>query len=395
VVSQKRLLIAGGGYADIPLIVAAKKLRFYVITSGNRPSDPGHRFSDEYCNADFSDPVAMLKLADSKNIEAVCPCANDFSAISSAYVAEKLNLPGHDSYKTCKLIHHKDAYRELAAAHGIPTPKAFGFSSIDEANDALDVLRYPIIIKPVDLTGGKGISIIDSPSNARESLLKAFSISREKRIVAEEFVFGSRHGFSTLVQDEKVIFHFADNEYYYLNPYLVSGASAPANIAGAVIGELINQIEKIAKLLHLVDGIFHVQYILSDNGPVIIEICRRPPGDLYINLVKYATDLDYPMLLVQSFAGQYLHGINQKEVKGYFLRHCVMGDKNGVLKDIQFSPEIADNILHKEMFWERGLQVSDYLTQKFGIVFMKFQSMDEMIERSSQMQNYIMPIIID
>ncbi|MBT3033377.1 MAG: ATP-grasp domain-containing protein [Candidatus Thiodiazotropha sp. (ex Lucina pensylvanica)] len=393
--SKKRLLIAGGGYADIPLIVAAKQLGYYVITTGNRPDDLGHQFSDKYYNADFSSPVAMLKLAVTENIEAICPCANDFSAISSAYVAQKLGLPGHDSYDVCKLIHHKDKYRDFAAANGISTPKALSFSSIGDAEYALTELRYPIIIKPVDLTGGKGISTINSPSDTQESLVKAFSMSREKRVVAEEYITGSRHGFSALIQTGKVKFHFADNEYYYLNPYMVSGASAPASITDNVIRDMKIQIEKIVKLLHLVDGIFHIQYILTDKGPVIIEICRRPPGDLYVSLVKYATDLDYPRILVQLFTGEKIHGINQKEIKGYFLRHCIMANRNGVLRDIQFSAEIRDNIIDKEMFWEQGLKVNDYLTQKFGIVFMKFNSMDEMLDMSKKMQCYIKPIIDD
>jgi biotin carboxylase len=390
---KKRLLLVGGGYADVPLIIAANKLGYYVITTGNRPGDMGHRFSDEYCNADFSDPDKMLEISKSKQITAVCSCANDFSAISAAYVAEKLSLPGHDPYDVCKLIHHKDTYREFADKCGIPAPQAWSFSNIDDAEYTLSKVSYPIIIKPIDLTGGKGISAIDNPSQAREALKKAFSLSREKRVVAEEFIDGSRHGFSTLVQNRKVVFHFSDNEYYYLNSYLVSGASAPANIEDSVISDLIIQVEKIADILNLVDGIFHVQYILTEKGPVIIEICRRPPGDLYINLVRYATGLDYPMLLVKAFTGQGIQDVTQEGVKGYYLRHCVMADRNGMLSDIQFSTEIEHNIVDKVMFWEEGLCVDDYLTQKFGIVFMKFDSMDEMSEKSTNMQKYIKPIV--
>jgi biotin carboxylase len=291
------------------------------------------------------------------------------------------------------LIHHKDAYREFASKNGIPTPRAWVLSSIDDVDSELAEVRYPIIIKPVDLTGGKGMSTIESPSEIHEAIRKAISISREDRVVAEEFVSGSRHGFSALIQSRKVVFHFADNEYYYKNPYLVSGASAPADIADSVISDLKRQIEKIAELLSLVDGIFHVQFILTKKGPIIIEICRRPPGDLYINLVRHATGMNYPMVLVKLFAGLKVEDITQKETKGYFLRHCIMADHNGVVRDIQFSPKIVSNIIGKDMFWERGARVNDYLTQKFGIVFMKFNSMDEMLERSANMHKYIRPII--
>ena len=102
------MLIAGGGYADIPLILSAKKLGYYVITTGNRPEELGHFYSDEYHHTDYSDLKAMLTLSKQLKINAICACCNDFSALSSAYVAENLGLPGHDSYETTKIIHHKD-----------------------------------------------------------------------------------------------------------------------------------------------------------------------------------------------------------------------------------------------------------------------------------------------
>ena len=116
----QRLLIAGGGHADIPQIKAAKALGYHVITSGNRAADLGHRYADECQLEDFSDRDAMLALAKRLEIDAICASCNDFSAISAAYVAEQLGLPGHDSVEITEAIHHKDRYRELALAHGIP-----------------------------------------------------------------------------------------------------------------------------------------------------------------------------------------------------------------------------------------------------------------------------------
>jgi len=386
---QKRMLIAGGGYADIPMIASAKKLGFHVISSGNRPEDLGHQISDEYCPADFSDPEAILAVAQRKRIDAICPCANDFSAISSAYVAEKLGLPGHDSFETCKLIHHKDSYRNFALSNKIPTPKAAGHSNLEDALQSLDNFTLPLIIKPVDLTGGKGISKIIDLSDAKNALLKAFSISKVQRVVIEEFIEGSRHGFSALIQNGKVIFHFSDNEHYSLNPYMVSGASTPACVPNLVAYNLIQQIEAISELLLLKSGIFHVQYILHENQPIIIEICRRPPGDLYVKLVQYATGLDYPMWIINYFTGQDCSALTQKDVNGFYLRHCVMANKTGMLRDIEFNHEIENNILHKFMWWKKGDMVDSFLTDKFGIVFLQFSTIDEMIDKTNRMHELI------
>lgn len=386
---KKKLLIAGGGYADIPLIKAAKKLGYHVITSGNRPGELGHKESDEYHAADFSDPEAMLELAINLKIDAICSCSNDFSATSSAYVAECLGLPGHDTYETAQLIHHKDSYREFALSSGIPTPKARGFDDIKSALLAIKGFQLPVIVKPVDLTGGKGISKINDISEVKQALEKAFAISKSKRIIIEEFVVGSRHGFSAFLREGKVVFHFSDNEHYYLNQYMVSAASTPSVVPAEVIDLLIHQTEKIASLLSLKTGVFHVQFILHDNQPIIIEICRRPPGDLYTQFVEHATGVDYASWIVKSSAGLDCSSLSQKEVNGFMVRHVVMAGQIGRLKGIVIDSDIKKNIIDEFMWWKSGDPIDNYLTAKFGIVFFKFDSMEEMLCKVDNLQSLI------
>lgn len=393
--SKKRLLIAGGGYADIPLINAAKTLGYYVITTGNRAEDLGHRESDEYCCADFSDPEAMLQLAKKLKIDVICPCCNDFSVISSAYVAEQLDLPGHDSYETTKLLHHKDKYREFAFDNGIPTPKAMGFSDLDLALSNVNTYKFPIMIKPTDLTGGKGITKISSISETEQALKNAFLISKSKRVVVEEFIEGSRHGFSALLREGKIVFHFLDNEDYYLNPYMVSAASTPSIVPQSAINNLINQSEKIASLLSLVDGIFHVQFILKQDKPIIIEICRRPPGDLYIQFVSIASGIDYPAQIVKYFTGENSDVYSNKIDTGYFTRHCIMSAQSGIIKNVIISEDIKSNIYSELMWWNKGDKIDDYLTQKLGIVMLHYSNMEEMNEKSKTLNDLILVELSD
>jgi biotin carboxylase len=383
---NKKLLIAGGSYADLPLIKAAKKMGYYVVTSGNRPDELGHKESDEYCAADFSIPEVMLELAKKLNIDAICPCSNDFSAISSAYVAENLGLPGHDSYETSKLLHHKDSYRAFALSNNIPTPKAEGFTDIDSALSAIKNFQLPVMVKPVDLTGGKGISKINNLSEAKQALQNAFAISKSKRIVVEEFITGSRHGFSTFIRKGKVVFHFSDNEHYYLNPYMVSAASTPTMVLPKVIDILLYQVEKIASLLLLKTGIFHVQYILhGSNEPIIIEICRRSPGDLYTQFIEIATGVFYSDWIVKTFAGFDCNGLSHVEPKGFFTRYCVMASKNGIVKTVNISDSIKNNIYDEFFLWKKGDIIDNYLVQKLGIVMLRYDSMDEMMEKTNKL----------
>lgn len=387
--TKKKLLIAGGGYADIPLILAARELGFHVITSGNRAEDLGHRHSHQCRLADFSDPEAMLSLSQELRIDAICACCNDFSALSAAHVAERMGLPGHDSLATSKILHHKDLYRDFARKNGIATPQAEGFSSTRDALATIGEWPLPLIIKPVDLTGGKGITTIHDMSQAGPALDGAFSISRAKRVVVEEFLQGTRHGLSIFLRDGKVVFFFSDNEHYFKNPFLVSAASTPSMVSASVEQELCSESERIASLLSLTTGIFHIQYILRDGRPVIIEICRRAPGDLYIRFVEHATGVDYPSWIVRASAGLDCSGLSHVAPNGFFTRHCVMSSSEGRVRDVQFDESIRANIVDQYMWWKPGDLVDNVMTCKLGIVFLRFDRMEEMLDKTERMQELI------
>ena len=387
---MKKLLLLGGSHAEIPLIKAAQDLGWYVITTGNAREGLGHPYADKNVFADFSDKDAMLELAKSEGVSAVCSGCNDFALLSTAYVCEKLGLPGHDSYATSLEIHHKDKYRALATRLDIPTPRAIVVRNTADFESAIAQLAFPIIVKPVDLTGGKGIHRASNADEARSAYKDATSRTRQDHVVVEEFVVGTNHGFSAMLVKGKVAFAFADNEQYFVNKYLVSGANTPSTTAAEGLAKLREYSERIACELNLVDGILHIQYIeRADGTPVIIEICRRPPGDLYIKFVKYATGVDYPKFIIMAETGEDISGIADVPTQGFWLRHCVMAGpeiENGcTVRDVTFAPEIQGNIVETFLWYKPGETIADKLTYKAGIVFFKFDTLAEMQDKTARM----------
>lgn len=399
---QKKLLLLGGSHAEIPLIQAAHELGWFVITTGNNRDGLGHPYADKTVFADFSDKNAMLELASNEDVQAVCSGCNDFALLSTVYVCEKLGLPGHDSYATSLEIHHKDKYRALAARLDIPTPRALVVRNAADFETAISQLTFPIIVKPVDLTGGKGIHRAANIEEARAAYKDACSRTRQNHIVVEEFVQGTNHGFSAMLVKGKVAFAFSDNEQYYLNKYMVSGANTPSTTSAAGLAKLRDYSERIASELHLVNGILHIQYIeCADGTPVIIEICRRPPGDLYIKFVKYATGIDYPKFIVMAETGMDISGIADVPTQGFWLRHCIMSNKQagehsesgaaikGIVRDVSFAPEIQKNIVEKFLWYKPGEQITDKLLYKAGIVFFKFDTLAEMQDKTARMVDLV------
>ncbi len=385
----KKILIGGGSYMDIPLIINAKKLGFYVITTGFRETDLGHKYSDEYVKLDYSKKEDMLKLAERLKIDFICPCANDFSALSCSYVAEKLGLPGHDPYHITELIHNKNEFEKLSKKLKINRPESESFDNKKEAEEFIYSIGLPVIVKPVDLSTGRGISKINKEDQINYALEKAFSVSKKKKIIIEKFIQGTNHGFSAIIKNKKVVFFFCDDEHYFLNKYMVSGTSTPSSVPKDVQILVSKQVEKIASELNLKDGIFHLQFILKNNTPYIIDICRRAPGDLYIDFVKYATKIDFPFYILNSFIGEEIKGLKQVSPHGFFTRHCIMSRSDGILKEIHFNKHIKNNIINKLILYKKGDRIQNHLMTRLGIVFLKYSSLKEMKEKSIKLQDLI------
>ena len=374
---KPRLLIAGGSHSEIPLIHAAKQLGFHTITSGYRAHDRGHLYSDEVHLEDYSDKNAMLELASRLSIDAICASSNDFSALTAAYVANELKLPGYDLLQTSETLHHKDKFRKFAKSIGVKTPRVYEYRKHDDLKRVINDAEYPIIIKPVDLTGGKGIGVARTPTEAMSMIEKALEISRAKRVIIEEYVSGTDHGFTTIIKNQRVAFYFVDNEYHANSPFAISATTSISSCRKATILRLIKDYEKIAKKLDLCDGILHGQFIEPSHGdPVIIEICRRSPGDLQLELIRYATSAPISKWIIQGYLGQQI-AIKQKVVEHMNLtRYVITADKSGYFAKLEIDEGLTKKIVDQSTWIDQGTQISENET-KVGAIFFLHDKMEE------------------
>lgn len=375
----KKVLILGGSHSEIPLIKSCQKLGYFVITTGNNIDGLGHKTADKYIPCDYSDKEKILEIAKTVEIEGIISGCNDFALLSSSFAAQKLQLKGHDDFETSLNLHIKDKCRKLTKKLNIKTPKFIKFNKNEDINNILKKFSFPVIVKPVDLSGGKGIKKCENKQDLEKAINLAFERTKENYILVEEFISGTNHGFSAFIKNKKVVFYFVDNEQYYLNKYLVSGASTTTDISQEIINNLIRDCEKIADNLNLVDGLLHTQVIIDENNePVIIEITRRTPGDLYIKLVEFATDINYSELIVRAELNLPLPKIHFVKPKYNLVRHCVMGNKEGILKEVKIAEKIKDKIKHSLFWYKKGDVIKDKLTYKAGIVFIYFDKETEM-----------------
>ena len=189
------LMILGGSRYALPVIKSAHELGLRVITADYLPGNIAHSYSDEYCNVSIVDKEATLKAAKDRDIDGIMSFACDPGVVTAAYVAEKMELPSVGSYDAVSLLQNKARFRQFLRDNGFNVPIAKGYKKIEEALEEEELFHWPIIVKPTDSAGSKGVNRVDDPQMLREAIEYALSFSRGHEFIIEDFI--AQHGFSS------------------------------------------------------------------------------------------------------------------------------------------------------------------------------------------------------
>ena len=382
---MKTALLLCASHNDLYLIRSLRKLGYRIIVTGNVPGQPGERLTDLYIQADYSDKEAILAIAVQEHVDALVQCCNDYGVYTASWVAERLGLPGYDSFETTLLLHNKDKFKRFALDNGIYTVPSFYFDDQEEAILWFESLGdcyetdYPLIVKPVDCSAGNGIQRLDGIQDVREAVENAFNKSKEGRIVVERFLKGTQHGFCSFLKNRKVVAYCSNNEYSFLNPYRVEIDTWPADNETVMAPILIDQIEKMAAKLNLTDGIFHLQYIVENGKPYIIEVMRRIAGNMYGVPAGMVTGFDWDYWETRARCGLSLECLPRNIFReGYFAYKTILAPSDGIISSIHIPSRYDPYLWDKFLLKKEGDLILRHTSEPIGFLFLMFSSSEEM-----------------
>lgn len=382
---MKKILVLNGTISEVPIIKKAQEMGFYVITTGNMPELPGHQFSDEYICADYSDGKAILELVKEHEVEGIVSCANDFGAITAAYVSEAMGWKGHDSYENTVLMHNKDLFRQYFIKMGFPVPVSEIFTDLNAAENYCKTCQYPVIIKPNDLTGGKGVQKVYDYENAVTALNLAFSMSRKKVILVEEYLEGIQQSIVVFLVNRKIAVTSSSNVYCMLNPYLVQAETYPTTDFELVEDQLKEIILTMAEDLKLVDGVFSFQYFVKDGKPIVIDMMRRCFGNETFLLADMRTGFPFEEAYIRASLGMDCSNLKRdKQTYQYCGHYGVMADRNGVLESWMLPEDIKTRIFKTTVNIKRGETIHNYMMEKIAHVYFYYDNIDIMNKEITQ-----------
>lgn len=394
---MKKVLMLGGSYFQIPAIRKAVEMGYYVITCDYLPTNPGHRFSHEYYNVSTTDKEAVLALAREKSVDGVVCYASDPAAPTAAYVCEKMGFPT-SPYRSVEILSNKDLFRNFLRENNFSVPKARGYSSKEEAVRDGEKYHYPVMVKPVDSSGSKGVTKVETAAGLSAAIEYALQFSRCGRFIIEEYVekFGYQIAGDGFSVDGKLVFRCFANEHFDsrgINPYVPVGESWPYMMPTSVHEKLHAEIQRLLTLLHMGTQAYNFDLRIDREEKVyLMEVGPRNGGNLIPQVTKYATGVDMVEYTIRAAMGEDCSSLQMQESRGFWSSYIIHSDRAGKLKSIEYSEDFRENNIVEETLWyKRGDDVNAFTGSNgtLGTLILKYSDRDEMLEKMDHMEKYV------
>lgn len=398
---MKKLMILGGSRYVLPVIEAAKKLGIYTITADYLPDNIAHKYSDEYVNISIIDLDATLEAAKKLEIDGIMSFACDPGVVTAAYVAEKMGLPNVGPYESVCILQNKGKFRKFLTDTGFTVPVAKGYKNIEEAIKDKDIFNWPIIVKPTDSAGSKGVTRVDDPANLAESIEYALSYSHSDEFIIEDFIL--QNGFSSDTDsfsiDGKlkfVSFNCQRFDSKAINPYTPAAYSWPSSMTEEHQEELKNEIQRLIKLLGMKTAVYNIETREGMDGKAyIMEVSPRGGGNRLAECLRYATGVDIITAMVRYAVGMDVYDVSQEPYDGCWAEIILHSDKPGIFKELWISDELSENVIERDLWIEEGTTVGGFeaANEAVGTLVLKLESQERVEEILTNQDKYVRVIL--
>lgn len=397
---MKKILLLGGSTQQIPAIEYANNQGYYTVLCDYLSDNPGQKYAKKFYCVSTTDKDAILEVAKNENVDGIVAYASDPAAPTAAYAAEKLGLPTNP-YKSVEILAFKDKFREFLKKNNFNCPKAKSFSSVESAKEEISQFTFPVMVKPIDSSGSKGVSKVEKLEDFEEAYKIALDNSRGKNIIVEEFIVQD-HEFmiagDCFVVDGKVAFWGLLNSHRNrsVNPYVPVGTSYPVHISNNRLDLVKHEIQKLFDSLDIKFGAFNIEIMIDKNENLyFIEMGPRNGGNMIPDLLLMATGEDMIAATIESAMGiEYRFKKNMSEDK-FISTYVLHTNKNGSFIDVKYESSIEDKIIKKVIYKKKGdaVQYFDGANKAIGILFLKFDNQEEQMEFVSNTEKWIEVIV--
>lgn len=302
---MKKLAIIGASYLQVPLIEKAREMCIEThVFAWAQGAEPGKDCSDQFYPVSITEKQEILEICEAIEIDGIISIGSDLAMPAVNFVADRMNLVGN-SQECTVLTTNKYAMRVKLSENDLPCPN---FQRISPANHSTADLVFPLIVKPTDRSGSRGISKIYDGDKLSEAIETALAESIVKEAIIEEFIEGREISVEMISwQGTHHLIAFTD-KVCTGEPYFVEiEQHVPADLSPSLRNRLVTLVKKALTVLGVEYGASHTELLITKAGEIfIVEVGARMGGDnIGSDLVQISTGYDYVRGIIEISLGEF------------------------------------------------------------------------------------------
>ena len=316
----EKLLVLGAGPYQIPAIAAAKAMGCWVVAADGSAEAPGLDLADAAEVVDIRDTARCTAVAEAHRVEAVVSICTEVAVETTAVVAAARGLPGI-SPAAARAATDKFIMREQLAAAGIPGPRFAAATTLDEARTAAAEVGFPLIIKPVDNAGSRGVCRVDGTELLDPAFAAALAFSRKRKVILEAFMEGVESTIEALSwQGETEILAISDKKHVPFPDCVAISLDYPPHFSTAVLDEIGDVVQRSVAALGISCGPTHTEVMVTTEGVKMVELAARGGGfRVFSDVIPLVSGVDAVVETVKMALGE-VPDIKAKAQRGAVLR---------------------------------------------------------------------------
>lgn len=274
---NKRILIVGAGQNQVGVIRKAMEMGLHAVAMDGNPNAPGLKEADEGVVANITDSVEVLRTAKQHGVQGMY-CAAEPAVEPFAQAAAQLGLPG-PAPEVAHCVRNKLAMREALESKGVPNPCFRAAYTVEQAEAAAQEIGLPAIVKPTDGNASKGVRRIDRVEDLAGAFFDALAYARNKCVLLEQFMEGTEVNIDGLVHEGNFILGGMTGKDRCPPPRRFDlGIYMPPLLDDATIQDIVEMTSRALAAIGFLCGTAHIEVILTESGPRIVEIAGRLGG---------------------------------------------------------------------------------------------------------------------
>lgn len=302
---MKKIMILGAGIYQVPLIKKAKEMGLYVIVVSIKGNYPGFDLADKCYYENTRDYEEILKIAQNENIDGICTTGTDVAVKTIGYVCEKMNLCGLDiasANKATDKVLMKEAFKQ----GDVRTSDFIKAKFAQEAVDFLRAAKKPIMLKPVDSSGSRGVTKVQTAQEIIDKFDEILGYSGKDYLIAEEFVEGNEIGIDLFVYHHEIVLSAVHGKLTFHNGHadVPLGHYFPFEASDKLTKDIRNEIEKVVKTMGFNNCAVNMDVLIRDDKAYIIEASGRAGATCIPELISKYYGFNYYEKMIQTALGQ-------------------------------------------------------------------------------------------